>query len=141
VVGICDAKAHFDIDEFNDLTSRQKPTLYIKMADIFAIHHLVGQEIQHMSPHKDDQLRELVHELGSAKNNEDELQGVRASDIRLTLNPKYHDAEGMCFFPSLSNVTRKEAYEIRDRPGRRGQSTFYGDQAVYSVHHTSPDGR
>jgi Ras GTPase-activating-like protein IQGAP2/3 len=102
VVSVRDAEAQFDIDEFNDLYARQKPTLYIKMADIFAIHQLVAGEIPHVCPNKDDVLRELVHELGSAKSNEDEMSGVSTTEISLTLNPKLHDVEGMS--PLLSPV-------------------------------------
>ena len=67
------------------------------MADIFAIHQLVAGEISHICPNKDDILRELVHELGSAKSNEDEMSGVSSTEIRLQLNPKLHDVEGMSF--------------------------------------------
>ncbi|KAI9773105.1 MAG: hypothetical protein M1840_008226 [Geoglossum simile] len=93
VISVRDAEAQFDIDEFNDLYARQKPTLYIKMSDIFAIHQLVAGEISHICPSKDDILRELVHELGSAKSNEDEMSGVSSTEIRLQLNPKLHDVE------------------------------------------------
>ncbi|KAH0543591.1 hypothetical protein FGG08_002152 [Glutinoglossum americanum] len=93
LISVRDAEAQFDIDEFNDLYARQKPTLYIKMTDIFAIHQLVAGEITHLCPSKDDMLRELVHELGSAKNNEVEMSGVSTAEISLTLNPKLHDIE------------------------------------------------
>ncbi|KAI9802461.1 MAG: hypothetical protein M1825_002846 [Sarcosagium campestre] len=93
VVSVQDAEAHFDIDEFNDLYARTKPTLYIKMTDIFAIHHFIAADISHVCPSKDDPLREVVHELGSAKNNENEMMGVSSNEISLTLNPKLHDIE------------------------------------------------
>lgn len=38
-------------------------------------------------------LREVIRELGSAKNNENELIGVSANEISLTLSPKLHDIE------------------------------------------------
>ncbi|KAI9814679.1 MAG: hypothetical protein M1832_005678 [Thelocarpon impressellum] len=88
-----DAEAQFDIDEFNDLYSRTKPTVYVKMADIFAIHQLVATDIGYVSPSKDDVLRELIHELGSAKHNESEMMGVSSAEISLTLIPKLHDVE------------------------------------------------
>jgi Ras GTPase-activating-like protein IQGAP2/3 len=93
LIGVRDAEAQFDIDEFNDLYARQKPTLYIKMADIFAIHQLVSQDISSVCPNKDDLLRDLVHELGSAKSNENEMSAVSTQEITLTLNPKLHDVE------------------------------------------------
>lgn len=89
-------ETHFDIDEFNDLYARTKPTLYIKLTDIFAIHHLVANDVAACCPNQDDVLREIIRELGSAKNNESEITGATStsSEISLTLNPKFHDLEG-----------------------------------------------
>lgn len=93
IISVPDAESTFDIDEFNDLYSRMKPTLYIKMADIFAIHNLVSAELPHICPNRDDMLREIVQELGSAKNNETELVGVTSTEIQMHLTPKLHDVE------------------------------------------------
>jgi Ras GTPase-activating-like protein IQGAP2/3 len=95
VINVPDAETHFDIDEFNDLYARTKPTLYIKLADVFAIHNLVVDDLPVMCPAQDDPLREVIRELGSAKNNESELMHVSSTEITLTLNPKYHEQEGM----------------------------------------------
>lgn len=94
VIEVPDAETQFDIDEFNDLYAKTKPTLYIKMADIFAIHHLVAAETSSIGPGRDDTLQEIVRELGSVKNNESELMGVSSSEICLTLNPKLHESQG-----------------------------------------------
>jgi Ras GTPase-activating-like protein IQGAP2/3 len=91
LIDVADAEHTFDIDEFNDLYSKTKPTLYIKMTDIFAIHHLVINELPQICPNRDDMLREIVQELGSAKNNESEWLGVTSTEIQMTLNPKLHD--------------------------------------------------
>ena len=94
MIEVSNAEQHFDIDEFNDLYSRTKPTLYIKMADIFSVHHLVAADAPYICPPgHDDMLREVIRELGSAKNNENELMNVSTSEICLTLNPKLHEAE------------------------------------------------
>lgn len=69
------------------------------MTDIFAIHQLVASEISYICPTKEDVLRELIHDLGSAKNNETEMIGVSSAEISLTLNPKLHDVEGMSSWP------------------------------------------
>lgn len=66
------------------------------MADIFSIHHLVAAETAFVCPNRDDILQEVILELGSAKNNESELMSVSSSEICLTLNPKLHEAEGLC---------------------------------------------
>jgi Ras GTPase-activating-like protein IQGAP2/3 len=93
VINVRDAERHFDTDEFNDLYARKKPTLYIKMADIFSIHHLVAADLPLLCPTQDDVLREIIRELGSAKNNENELMGVSSNEISLQLNPKFMDVQ------------------------------------------------
>ncbi|KAF2669378.1 IQ domain-containing protein [Microthyrium microscopicum] len=93
LVEIKPAEEHFDIDEFNDLYSRTKPTLYMKLPDIFAVHQLVAQDLPTICPDHNDILREVVRELGSAKNNENDMMHVSTTEITLTLNPKFHDME------------------------------------------------
>jgi Ras GTPase-activating-like protein IQGAP2/3 len=93
VISIPPAEEHYDIDEFNDLYAKTKPTLYIKMSDIFSIHQLLTAEMPAICPNQDDILRDVLRELGNAKSNESELMGVSQSEISLTLNPKLHDAE------------------------------------------------
>ena len=88
------AEEHYDIDEFNDLYAKMKPTLYIKMADIFSIHQLITSELPSVCPAQDDILRDMIRELGSVKSNENELMSVSSNEISLTLNPKLHNAEG-----------------------------------------------
>ena len=93
LIDVIDAEHTFDIDEFNDLYSKTKPTLYIKTIDIFAIHNLVHSELAVLCPGRDDMLREIVSELGSARTNESEWSGQKNAEIQLTLNPKLHDVE------------------------------------------------
>lgn len=91
VIDVPDAERTFDIDEFNDLYAKNKPTLYIKMTDVFAIHNLVASELQAMCPNREDVLREIMHDLGSAKNNENEMNAAGSSDIQMFLTPKLHE--------------------------------------------------
>lgn len=93
LITVPDAEQSFDIDEFNDLYAKNKPTLYIKMTDIFAIHNLVASELQAMCPNRDDVLREIIQDLGSAKSNENEMNAAGSSDIHMFLTPKLHDVE------------------------------------------------
>ncbi|CAD6501384.1 BgTH12-01636 [Blumeria graminis f. sp. triticale] len=88
-----DAEGTFHIDEFNDLYAKVKPTLYIKMADIFAIHQLIAAHLPEICPSRDDVLRDMLQELGSAKSNETEMLGVTSTEIQMTLSPKLHDLE------------------------------------------------
>lgn len=94
VISVPGAESHFDIDEFNDLYAKTKPTLYIKMSDIFSVHQLVATEILSICPSQDDILKEVIRDLGSVKSNESELMSVSSSEISLTLNPKLHNVEG-----------------------------------------------
>ncbi|KAJ5693166.1 hypothetical protein N7462_002589 [Penicillium macrosclerotiorum] len=93
MITVQDAEAYFDIDEFNDLYAKAKPTLYIKMSDIFSIHQLVASEIDFLCPHPDDFLKQLVRDLGNVKSNENELMSVSSTEINLTLNPKLAQTE------------------------------------------------
>lgn len=93
LINVPDAENTFDIDEFNDLYAKTKPTLYIKMTDVFSIHKLISNDMPLICPNRDDMLREIVQELGSAKNNESEMLGVTSTEIQMTLNPKLHDIE------------------------------------------------
>ncbi|KAH7133266.1 hypothetical protein B0J13DRAFT_561971 [Dactylonectria estremocensis] len=93
LIAVQDAEQTFDIDEYNDLYAKNKPTLYIKMTDVFAIHNLVAAELPSMCPSRDDVLREIMHDLGSAKNNENEMNAAGSSDIQMFLTPKLHDVD------------------------------------------------
>lgn len=93
MISVQDAEAHFDIDEFNDLYAKTKPTLYIKMSDIFSIHQLVAAHVQHICG-QEDVLRDIVRDLGNVKSNESELMTVSSSEISLTLTPRLTNTEG-----------------------------------------------
>lgn len=93
MISVQDAESYFDIDEFNDLYAKNKPTLYIKMSDIFSIHILVASEINYICPNHDDILKDIIRDLGNVKNNENELMSVNSAEINLTLNPKLTQAE------------------------------------------------
>ena len=93
LMDVPDAERTFHIDEFNDLYAKNKPTLYIKMNDVFAVHNLVAAELQYMCPGRDDVLREIMHDLGSAKNNENEMNAAGTSDIQMSLTPRLHDVD------------------------------------------------
>lgn len=93
LINVPDAESTFDIDEFNDLYAKNRPTLYIKMGDIFAIHNLIAGDLPFICPNRDDVLREIMQDLGSAKNNESEMTATGSSDIQLFLTPKLHETE------------------------------------------------
>jgi Ras GTPase-activating-like protein IQGAP2/3 len=135
MINVRAAEAQFEIDEFNDLFARTKPTLYIKLADVFAIHNLVIDDLPSLCPSQDDPLREIVRELGSAKNNENELLHVSTSEITLTLNPKYHEQEGEFYRPAHLTTTNVSRSRLRY------QIPLHGNQALCPIHHPHPDRR
>lgn len=93
LMAVPDAERTFDIDEFNDLYAKNKPTLYVKLTDIFAMHNLVAAELATMCPTRDDVLGEIMSDLGSAKSNENEMKAAGSSDIHMFLTPKLHDVD------------------------------------------------
>ncbi|KAK3072326.1 iqgap- protein [Teratosphaeriaceae sp. CCFEE 6253] len=84
------AEEFFDADQFSDLYSRTKPTLYIKLADIFALHSLVTDDLPVVAPTRDDPIKELLADLGTAKSNESDLSGAaNGGEITLTLKSRF----------------------------------------------------
>lgn len=71
-----------------------KPTLYIKMADIFALHQVVSNNVAYMCiSHEDGILREVVNNLGNAKRNEAEMS-TGSLEVTLQLSAKLHKLQG-----------------------------------------------
>ncbi|KAH8693789.1 putative ras GTPase activating protein [Talaromyces proteolyticus] len=93
LISVQDAESYFDIDEFNDLYAKTKPTLYIKMSDIFSIHQLVANDVNFLCTTRDDFLKDIIRELGNVKSNESELMTVSTSEISLTLHPRLANTE------------------------------------------------
>ncbi|GAB7363218.1 hypothetical protein MBLNU230_g3500t1 [Neophaeotheca triangularis] len=91
LVNIESPEEHFDADQWSDLYSRTKPTLYIKMVDIFALHSLLTENLQAIAPLRDDPLKELLTDLGTAKSNETDLghAGSGSGEITLTLKSRF----------------------------------------------------
>lgn len=80
----------FEADQFSDLYSRTKPTLYIKLADIFALHSLVSDNLTAVVTSRDDPIKELLTDLGTAKSNESDLSGAASGgEITLTLKSRF----------------------------------------------------
>lgn len=111
---------HYDADQFSDLYSKTKPTLYIKLADIFALHSLVTDNLAAIAPQRDDPIKELLTDLGSAKGNETDLSGAtNGGEITLTLKSRFTiqedpNAEARALF---TNTKRLVLYIIRVQSG------------------------
>lgn len=133
MISVQDAESYFDIDEFNDLYAKTKPTLYIKMSDIFSIHQLVASDIDFLCTNRDDFLKEIIRELGNVKSNEHELMTVSTSEISLTLHPRLTNTEGEKGIFSL--LPQNADIEFRSRGWY--QNSLYGDQAMHSLYNQS----
>lgn len=81
---------HFDADHLSDLYSRTKPTVYIKLSDIFQLHSLMTDNIAAIAPSRDDTIKEVLSDLGSPKGNEADLGNTGGGgEITLTLKSRY----------------------------------------------------
>jgi Ras GTPase-activating-like protein IQGAP2/3 len=59
------------------------------------MHQYVVQDLSALCPNQDDVLRDVVRELGSPKTNENDMLHGGPTEITLTLNPKFHEIDGM----------------------------------------------
>ncbi|ANB15883.1 Iqg1p [Sugiyamaella lignohabitans] len=90
VIYVQDLEQEFNTNIFDDLTSHQKPKLYLKTADIFSIHSLICQELDVVAPNEDDSLRDVIRQLGSLPNDASEILNIaRFTEVKLDLNPSF----------------------------------------------------
>ncbi|KAI5356662.1 Putative rasGAP protein [Septoria linicola] len=90
VFDIPSPEEHYHADQFSDLYSMTKPVLYIKLADIFALHSLIADNIMAVAPDRGDPIRELLTDLGTAKSNESDLgSATNGGEITLTLKSRF----------------------------------------------------
>jgi Ras GTPase-activating-like protein IQGAP2/3 len=88
--GIESPEEHFDADHMSDLYSRTKPTVYIKLSDIFQLHTMVTENIAVVAPTRDDAIKEVLSDLGTPKGNEADLGNTGGGgEITLTLKSRY----------------------------------------------------
>ncbi|CCF49439.1 hypothetical protein NDA11_005502 [Ustilago hordei] len=81
-----DAELQFSADEFLDHTVQQKPVIYISPNEIYSMHLLLAQQVEHLAPHQEDPLRVILGELGAPPvSNTQELNSARDSEITFEL--------------------------------------------------------
>jgi len=94
------AEVHFGIDEYSDVTMLSKPTIYVSQHDIHYTHKLLIENLQQVAPDADDNLREVLNDLGEL-DSDDVTLGAEGSDqlakskaeISLTLTNKFEVSE------------------------------------------------
>jgi Ras GTPase-activating-like protein IQGAP2/3 len=88
--GIESPEEHFDADHMSDLYSRTKPTVYIKLSDIFQLHTMITENLSVVAPTRDDSIKEVLSDLGTPKGNEADLGNTGGGgEITLTLKSRY----------------------------------------------------
>lgn len=86
VVEIQDAEVQFAADEFLDHTVQHRPVIYISPNEIYSMHWLVSQQLEHMAPMQEDPLRVVLAELGAPPvSATQELNSARDSEITFEL--------------------------------------------------------
>ena len=86
IIDCPDAEMQFSADEFLDHTVQQKPVIYISPNEIYSMHLLLAQQVEHLAPHQEDPLRVILNELGApAVSNTQELNSARDSEITFEL--------------------------------------------------------
>ena len=89
VVDCPDAEMQFSADEFLDHTAQQKPVIYISPNEIYSMHLLLNEQIDHLAPLAEDPLRTILSELGAPPvSNTHELNTARDSEITFELTSR-----------------------------------------------------
>ncbi|KAF8076365.1 ras GTPase-activating protein [Lyophyllum atratum] len=89
VANVADAETHFHAHEFLDATVQPKP-IYISPNEIYTMHGLLSQYLDHIAPKKDDTLRVILTELDGVPNlGSEELKDARDTSITLELTNRF----------------------------------------------------
>ncbi|KAG5646573.1 hypothetical protein DXG03_002876 [Asterophora parasitica] len=89
VANVPDAETQFHAHEFLDATVQPKP-IYISPNEIYTMHGLLSQHLDHVAPSKDDTLRVILAELvGVPHLGSDELKDARDTSITLELTNRF----------------------------------------------------
>ncbi|KAG6817391.1 hypothetical protein H0H87_009035 [Tephrocybe sp. NHM501043] len=89
VANVPDAETQFHAHEFLDATVQPKP-IYISPNEIYTMHGLLSQHLDHIAPSKDDALRAILTELDGVPNlGSDELKDARDTSITLELTNRF----------------------------------------------------
>ncbi|KAG6854797.1 hypothetical protein C0991_001224 [Blastosporella zonata] len=89
VADIPDAETQFHAHEFLDATVQPKP-IYISPNEIYTMHGLLSQHLEHVAPTEGDTLRVILTELDGVPNlGSDELKDARDTSITLELTNRF----------------------------------------------------
>jgi Ras GTPase-activating-like protein IQGAP2/3 len=93
VTDVPDAEAQFHAHEFLDVTVQPKP-IYISPNEVYAMHSLLAQHVDHIVTGRNDPLRTILTELdGVPQFGSDELKDARDRAITLELTNRFAEVE------------------------------------------------
>ncbi|KAI0751641.1 hypothetical protein C8Q80DRAFT_1310107 [Daedaleopsis nitida] len=89
VANVSDAETEFHAHEFLDATIQPRP-IWISPNEVYSMHRLLSQYLDHLAPPKDDVLRVILAELDGVPNvGSDELNEARDTAIELQLSNRF----------------------------------------------------
>ncbi|TDL29206.1 hypothetical protein BD410DRAFT_735994 [Rickenella mellea] len=90
VTHVPEAESHFHAHEFLDATVQSKP-IYISPNEVYSMHSLLSQHLDHLAPDRDDLLRVILKELGGVPNlgTTAELKDARDRAVTLELTNRF----------------------------------------------------
>ncbi|KAI0775938.1 hypothetical protein BD413DRAFT_469824 [Trametes elegans] len=89
VANVPDAETEFHAHEFLDATIQPRP-IWISPNEVYSMHTLLSQHLEHLAPARDDTLRVILTELDGVPNvGNDELTEARDTAIELQLSNRF----------------------------------------------------
>ncbi|RPD67315.1 hypothetical protein L226DRAFT_452633 [Lentinus tigrinus ALCF2SS1-7] len=89
VANVSDAETEFHAHEFLDATISPRP-IWISPNEVYSMHRLLSQYLDHLAPPRDDTLRVILAELDGVPNaGSDELNEARDTAIELQLSNRF----------------------------------------------------
>ncbi|GJE84158.1 ras GTPase-activating protein [Phanerochaete sordida] len=89
VANVPDAETQYHAHEFLDATFQPK-SIFISPNEVYAMHTLLSQYLEHLGPGRDDTLRVILHELDGVPNlGNDELHDARDAAIEMQLTNRF----------------------------------------------------
>ncbi|OJT08011.1 Ras GTPase-activating-like protein rng2 [Trametes pubescens] len=89
VADVSDAETEFHAHEFLDATIQPRP-IWISPNEVYSMHTLLSQQLDHLAPARDDTLRVILTELDGVPNvGNDELNEARDTALELQLSNRF----------------------------------------------------
>lgn len=88
IIDVKDLETEYEMNEYDDIVSHEKPQLTMKVADMISIEKLIRPNIDMIAPSSDDQLRSVVDKLSQLADKADDYVGLtEVGNLTLNLSP------------------------------------------------------